>query len=63
MTLAAEYYVIPAGAKRANPGKTGTLQIVRIENGRRVPVASVLVESKTQARAVAAEHNATCWNF
>lgn len=63
MTIAAEYYNIPASTKRANPGKAGQVQIVSLLNGRREVGHTTLVASKAEAREVAAVFRAIPWNF
>ena len=54
--LAAEYTV---GSKRYPP----TLYINRITDGRRSNVAAFNVSGKREARKLAKEQGATCWNF
>lgn len=56
--LAAEFTV---GGKR----RSATLIITRIDpaRGTRTPVIGFDVSGKREARKIAAEHNATCWNF
>lgn len=63
MTIAAEYYNIPAATKRANPGKAGKLEIVKIEGGRRELVTAFYVDGKHHARRLALGYDATPWNF
>ena len=54
--LAAEYTV---GSKRYPP----TLYINRITDGRRSNVAAFNVSGKREARKLAKQQGATCWNF
>lgn len=54
--LAAEYTV---GSKRYPP----TLYINRITDGRRSNVAAFNVSGKREARKLAKEQEAICWNF
>lgn len=56
MTLAAEFY---AGTRAKSP----VLDIVRIGNGQRDHVETILVINKREARAVARDLGATPWNF
>lgn len=61
--IAAEYYNIPAAVKRANPGRSGKLEIVRLENGRRELLTAFLVDDKAHARRLAQGYDAKPWNF
>lgn len=63
MTTAAEFYNIPAAAKRANPGMTGKLEITKIAAGHRELVTALYVEGKARARRLALAYGATPWNF
>lgn len=63
MTIAAEYSNIPAAVKRANPGMTGKLEIMKIADGRRELVTAFYVEGKAHARRLALAYDATPWNF
>lgn len=54
--LAAEF---TEGGRNRHPRLTFT----RIENGRRTVLESQPVASRRDARSVAAERGATCWNF
>lgn len=55
-TFAAEF---TNGSKRVNPRLTFT----RIENGQRDRLYEVAVKNKRDARKLAAERGAVCWNF
>ena len=54
--LAAEF---TKGTKRRKP----VLTFNRISDGRRAHVETLTVASKPEARRLAAERNAVCWNF
>lgn len=54
--IAAEY---TNGSKRYPP----CLYINRISNGRRSNIVALTVSGKREARKLAAEYNATPWNF
>jgi hypothetical protein len=56
MTFAAEF---TNGSQRRQP----VLTFTRIENGRRTVVSVEPVAGKRDARALAAERGAVCWNF
>lgn len=61
--IAAEYYNIPKATKTANPGMTGNLVIVALNNGNRETVHETLVSGKVEARKIAAMFKAQPWNF
>lgn len=63
MTIAAEFYNIPATAKRANPGMKGKIEICKIDGGRRELVTAFYVEGKAHARRLALAYDAKPWNF
>lgn len=63
MTIAAEFYNVPAAVKRENPGVTGKLEITKIADGRREIVTAFYVEGKAHARRLALAYDATPWNF
>ena len=43
--------------------KVHFVTISRVDGGRRQHVATIHVSGKVEARRVAAEHGAKCWNF
>lgn len=57
MTLAAEY------TKGSKDGPKGWLTLNIIANGRREFIETVGVSGKVEARRIAKQRNAKCWNF
>lgn len=56
MTFAAEY-------TKASKGRADWLDFTVIENGERRHIESIAVAGKREARKIAAERGAKCWNF
>lgn len=65
VTITAEYYNIPSHVRRANPGKTGKLEIFKIGGSlaHRELLTAFLVEGIRDARRLARAYDATPWNF
>lgn len=55
-TLAAEFY-------RGSKARSACIDIAAIASGRRTIVASFPVANKREARRLAADFGAQCWNF